>query len=200
MFIRYILYVLAIITNALLSLFLVPYSVLNNRDKFPKWAFYFDNDEYGYTGDLTGFMSNYRGFDIKSKSKPYQVWSAYQHSVFRNPCFNIRHCRWVAIDMLTLDVDSIYFKGNTYHHGFKWSHSGDYGQKYYKFSFSAGGKRFQSYFRLIPLFGNRYLYLRWGMKTYPRYWLDNNWVGRLEPSNTNSRYSLPVLIVRLRSR
>ena len=199
MILRYLIYIAFIITNVFLSLLLVPFCVLTGRQEFPKWAFYFGNDEYGYHGDKTGFMSDYRGFDISSRSKLYQIWSAYQHNVFRNPCFNVRHCKWVAVDMETIGAKD--FTGNTYHHSFKYAFENKYDKKWYRFRFVSNGKWFQSWFYLIPITGKKYIYIRFGMKTYPRNFYDNYWVERNERLglDTNSRYSIPVFMIRVRS-
>lgn len=200
MILRYLIYIAFIIANVIVSAVLVPFCILTGRDEFPSWALYFDNDEFGFHGDKIGFMSDYRGFDISKRSKLYQIYSAYQHNVFRNPCFNVRHCSWVAVDMLKSVAKQ--FDGNTYHHDFKWSFKNTYTKKWYKFKFVNQGKWFQSWFYLIPLTDKKYIYIRFGMKTYPRNFYDKYWFDRNERAglDTNQRYSIPVFMIRVRSR
>ena len=179
---------------------LVPYCKLTGRDTFPKWAKYYDNYEFGFDGNSkTGFMSELKGFDITKKSMIYQIWSAYQHCAFRNMAFNARLHPWAALDTNKVGAKSI--EGNTYHHSGKYSLNPSVKEtKWYKLSFVVDGKWYHSYFYLIPIGKTKAIYIRFGMKMYPRRFYDAYWIKKLEGKelDINTRYSIPTFLVRIR--
>ncbi|ANI22024.1 hypothetical protein PP586_gp07 [Pseudoalteromonas phage vB_PspS-H40/1] len=154
------------------------YSCAIGASKLPKWAYYFDNDEDGFDGSKLGWYDNYLGYDISKQSKLKRWWISYKWCVWRNPCFNLRYHPKISFDVT--NPQRIDFTGNTFHHTKLWSKTKDPKAKlYYKMTANYDGERCSSWFYLIPLFKSYHLYLRFGLKVYPRHYFDEYWLDKI---------------------
>ena len=95
------------------------WAILRDESNFPKWAYYYDNEEDGFDGDKRGWYSGYKKYNIREKSKMYRIWSAYGWSAWRNPAWNLRFHPFISVDVTKLQRYS--FTGNTYHHNITYS-------------------------------------------------------------------------------
>jgi hypothetical protein len=138
------------------------------RSNLPKYWFYYDNTEDGFTGNKrkifgskfdTGWYDNYIGIKSSELNRFKQAWYAYRWSAWRNPAWNLRFHPKVSINIDEQTIMRI--KGNTVSHDWK------SGKQWY--DVVTDGK-YKSYFRLIPITKNKSLYLRWGWKIYPEYY------------------------------
>lgn len=136
---------------------LIAYCKHKGLKKLPQWAFTWDNEEDGYDGLKGRFWKWYLG----TKGKTPNLWTAYWWCAFRNPCWNLRYHKWASISVKIADV-SIEHTGNTNHH--------DYVKGYQWYDTVINGK-YKSHFRLIPVTSDKSLYLRWGWKIYPSYYV-----------------------------
>lgn len=175
------------------------YSCAIGASKLPKWAYYFDNDEDGFDGSKLGWYDNYLGIDISKQSKLKRWWISYKWCVWRNPCFNLRYHHKISYDVTA--PTNIEYEGNTYHHTKKWSYTkGPKAVLKYKLTAEYEGRKATSRFLLIPLFKDYHLYLRWGLKVYPRHYFDSYWLDRIakEGFPKNKERGLYALSIRLR--
>lgn len=170
---------ICIVIWAFIALIALPVACYQKRVKLWNWAYYFDNEEDGYDGSKGTFYSEYLGLDISKQHWLKKAWIAYKWSVWRNPCFNLRYHPWVGVDITNPEIIS--FKGNTYHHEQKWSLEPNKRElKWYKLKAKYDGKVRRSWFYLIPVFGDKYLYLRFGLKVYPANYLDKWWLEKIK--------------------
>lgn len=135
---------------------LVAYCKHKGLSKFPQWAFTWDNEEDGFDGEKHQWYSNYLG-------KPVSVWNAYVWCAWRNPVWNIRYHKYASISVKKEDVHTFECIGNAKHHGY------ETGFKWYDTVING---KYKSHFRLIPLTSDKSLYVRWGWKIYPHYYVN----------------------------
>lgn len=171
------------------------------RDKLWDWAYYFDNDEDGFDGDKLGWYSNYLKTDIDKDRWVHRTWVAYKWSVWRNPCFNLRNHPSVSVDV-TNPVNMKY-RGNTYFHTRLWHYDKTYkGVLWYWIKAKYEGKSRNSLFFLIPIpFTNKDLYLRFGLKIYPRHYYDKYWLDKISAEGwpESKEKGLTAVSVRIRT-
>lgn len=143
----------------------IMYTLHKNKSTLPDWAFYFDNQEDGFTGNKRllwsgkGWYDNYLGITAKEHSLLYQTWRAYVWSTRRNSAWNIRFHPSASMDVSSSTIE---LKGNTRSH--------DYTEGYQRYNIVIDGK-YKSFFRLIPITSKISVYLRWGWKIYPEYYI-----------------------------
>lgn len=173
----------------LLMPFLSAYCLVTGVNVYPMWAYYFDNDEDGFTGDKRNWYSNYLGFDISSRGKLYQWYRAVRWQI-RNMSFNHRYHHKCGVDITKPEIIS--FKGNTWHHEPRYSHNPDVIEvKWYKMTAIYEGKTLTSEFTLTPVFkrwswrkfrfveGLWWKYRRKGLKIYPANYFDPWWIAKI---------------------
>lgn len=166
------------LTWLIIGPFVLLYCCYKKQTKLPDWAYYFDNYEEDFDGAGLGWYDNYLGVDIRSQHWLKRWWISVKWSVFRNSCFNLRKHPIAGYDVTK--PDNITFKGNTYHHTKKWSFTKDpKATLHYKMVADYNGKTATSRFLLIPLFKGYHLYLRWGLKVYPRHYFDEYWLDKI---------------------
>lgn len=185
---------------AVIALLAIPIACHKKRDNLWGWLFYCDNSEDGFDGDKLGWYSNYLG-EVISKDRPWRrAYLAYKWSVLRNSCFNLREHPWVGTDVT--NPRSVKYSGNTYFHTPEWHYEPDYkGLLWYWMSAKYNGKRRHSVFLLIPVPWTKYrVYLRAGLKVYPRHYFDKYWVERIKKEGwpEAKKYGLPAISIRVR--
>lgn len=158
--------------------FLNAWCVWKGLDEYPKWAYYWGAyEEDGLDGDRLGWYSKHLGYSFKGLSK----WEKYVLTMrwwHRNSCFNLRWHPTVGINVQNAKVTD--FKGNTYHHGQRYSFEPlKNNTKWHNITFDIDGTKRTTSFFYIKLFGDYRLYLRWGLKMYPAYYLDPWWVAKI---------------------
>jgi len=187
-------YILALIV---IAPFIIPIACYQNRQTLWGWAYYFDNDEDGFDGSKLGWYDEYLGVDISSLAWHKRAWIAYKWSM-RNPCFNLRKHPLVGVDV-TSPVRMEY-SGNTFFHSRDWTYTKEPNQTlWYKLSANYNGKRYTSRFYLIPV-GKYDLYLRFGLKIYPRHYFDKYWIDRIKNDGwpVDKKYGLSAITIRVR--
>lgn len=162
-----------------LALLVLPIQCYRRKDTLPKWCYYFDNAEDGFDGDKLGWYSNYLGKEISKERWLQRAWISYKWSVLRNPCFNLRYHPLLSVDV-TQPKDIVY-RGNTYFHTRKWHYDkNETGKLWYWISAKYDGKERHSFFFLLPIpFTDKDLYLRFGLKIYPRHYFDKYWLDKI---------------------
>jgi len=160
----------------------IAYTLYKKQNILPTWAYYFDNAEDGFTGNKRGWYDGYLGLVAKDKGLLHQTWLAYRWSTWRNPAWNLRFHPTISIDV---EHAHIAHTGNTVKH--------DYVQGKQWYNVIINGK-YKSYFRLIPISITKSLYLRWGWKVYPEFYV----TGRRVPKY--KRRSLWTISIRVRER
>ena len=154
-------FIYRIIYNIIGKLILFPvviYSVYKHKANLPKWAFYFDNAEDGFTGNKRGWYDNYLDIKVADLSLFKQSWLAYRWCAIRNPAWNLRFHPKISIDVSSSVLE---FKGNTRSHDYK------KGRQWYDIVID---DKYKSHFRLYPLTKIKSLYIRWGWKIYPEFY------------------------------
>lgn len=148
------------------------------KQKLWSWAYYFDNEEENFDGSKVEWYDNYKGVDIDSLPWYKRAWVSYVWSAWRNMCYNLRYHPWCSVDV-TEPVNMTH-DGNTYFHNLEWM--GDKEKRYtrhYRVVAEYEGKKLASRFWLFHLFSRYYLYVRVGLKIYPRHYFDEYWLGRI---------------------
>ena len=164
------------LTALIVAPFLNAYCVIKGLDSYPAKFYYYDNEEDGFDGDKRGWYSDYLKTDIKSNKLKRWFYSVLW--CYRNLAFNSRYHPKCSVDVT--QPKNIRFKGNTHHHEVKWSLEPEVKEtKWYKFTANFEGKDYTTRFWLIPL-GNKWIYIRFGLKVYPFYYLDDRWLSRIE--------------------
>ena len=190
-----------IIAWVFVGFFALPIACYQGRTKLWYWAYYFDNEEDGFDGGKGKFYGEYLGLDIRSQHWLKRAWIAYKWSAWRNPCFNLRYHPLVGVDIT--NPSNIKFEGNTYHHEQQWSFEPNkYELKWYKVKANYDGKIKSSWFYLIPIFGDKYLYIRFGLKIYPANYFDKFWLNKIEKEGWPKfkDRGLTAFTIRIRSR
>lgn len=181
-----------------ISPFVLPVACYTGRSKLWDWAYYFDNEEDGYDGSKGEFYSKYLGYDISEQHWLRRTWIAYKGSVWRNPCWNLRHHPKIGVDIT--NPTELTFEGNTYHHSPEWSFEPNKIEtKWYKLTANYKGEKYTSRFYLIPV-GKFSLYIRFGLKVYPANYLDPWWLSKIEKEGwpKNKDKGLLAFTIRLR--
>lgn len=169
------------------------------RDKLWDWAYYFDNDEEGFDGSGAEWYDNYLGIDIDSLPWYKHAWISYKWSALRNACYNLRYHPKISYDVT--NPQNIKLEGNTIFHGLEWMPDKDVrNTKWYKMTATYEGKEKKSWFYLIPTIRGRWIYIRFGLKIYPRHYFDNYWLGRIDKEGfpTYKRRGLDVFSIRVK--
>lgn len=194
---RRVLYIVA-------GVFVVPvvsaYCVIKEKESWPKKVYFFGSDlEDGLLGDRHGFYSNYLGKDF-SELNGFGRWMIMLRWWMRNPCFNLRLNDKISVPITT--PTNIVFKGNTYHHSIRYSFEPESrGLKWYRMSADYKGKNHTSTFLLLPLLGNEYLYIRYGLKIYPNLYFDPFWINKISAEGwpKHKKYGIYSSIIRTRN-
>lgn len=163
----------------IISPFVLLPACYQSRTTLYDWAYYFDNEEDGFDGGKGAFYGEYLDVDIRSQHWLKRAWIAYKWSVWRNPCFNLRYHPKISYDIQ--DANQLEFEGNTYHHEQRYSFEpSTYGLKWYKLSGVYVGRKAKSWFYLVPIGFNSYLYIRFGLKLYPANYFDEYWLDKIK--------------------
>ena len=136
-------------------------AIQEGRYNLPSKYFYFDNSEDGFTGNKRGWYDNYLGIKASELPLVEQVGHAFAWCANRNPAWNLRYHPKASLDLTSLKTA---WRGST------WRHEWQEGFHWYRCT--TGGK-YKSTFLLIPVFGNKSVYFRFGWKVYPEYTMEN---------------------------
>jgi len=176
---RFLLRILYILCGKIVLFPVCYYSI--GKANLPKFFYYFDNEEDGFTGNKRGWYDDYLDVDVSELSRFKQAWYAYRWSAWRNPAWNLRFNPYISIDINADTVMEI--KGNTVSHDWK------EGKQSYDVLIDG---KYKSHFRLIPLTRRNSLYLRWGWKIYPEFY------GKKIPKHKSR--SIQAITIRIRGK
>ena len=177
--------------GVLLCPFLNAYCLLMNKDNYPKWAFYLDNKEDGFTGNRHLFVDSYFNKPITRMNKFVQ-WAVSVWWCWRNMSFNHRYHPKCSVNIT--NPQDIVFEGNTYHHGVAYSfHPHIKDRKWYKITATYDGIRLTSTFSFTPKLKKKFCwkkfsfyevvvwkYERDGLKIYPNLYFDSWWLEKIK--------------------
>lgn len=169
------------------------------RERLWDWAYYFDNDEDGFDGSKLGWYDKYLKKDIGSLHWFNRALVSYKWSAWRNPCFNLRKHPKVSVDVQ--HPENIKLEGNTFFHSLDWMEDKETrNTRWYKLKASYEGKVRTSWFFLIPIFKTKWLYIRFGLKVYPRHYFDDYWINRIKEEGfpKDKRRGISALSLRVR--